>query len=53
MLDRLTTTPPAGAGPLKVTVPVEEIPPTTDVGFLLIELREVGFTVSVLVRVDP
>lgn len=29
---RLTTIPPAGAVPFKVTVPVEEVPPTTDAG---------------------
>jgi len=27
-----TTTPPVGAGPLNVTVPLEEDPPATDVG---------------------
>lgn len=30
--DRLTTTPAAGAAAPKVTVPVEGVPPTTDVG---------------------
>ena len=29
---RLTTVPPVGAGPLRVTVAVEGLPPTTDVG---------------------
>ena len=32
-LDRETVTPPAGAAPLKVTVPVEDVPPVTLVGF--------------------
>jgi len=32
LLPRITTTPPAGAGPLKVTVPVELFPPTTELG---------------------
>jgi hypothetical protein len=30
--DRETAVPPAGAGPLRVTVPVAEPPPATDVG---------------------
>jgi hypothetical protein len=29
---RVTTEPPVGAGPLRVTVPVDDVPPTTDVG---------------------
>ncbi len=32
-----TTAPPAGAAALRVTVPVEELPPTTLVGFKLTE----------------
>ena len=32
LLDRFTTAPPLGAGPLKVTVPVEGDPPLTVVG---------------------
>ena len=31
--DRATTAPPAGAGPLSVTVPGEELPPVTVMGF--------------------
>jgi len=30
--DRLTTMPPLGAAALKVTVPVDDVPPITDVG---------------------
>jgi hypothetical protein len=33
LLDSLTTTPPDGAEPLNVTVPVEEAPPVTVAGF--------------------
>ena len=33
MLESVTVAPPAGAAPLKVTVPVEEFPPVTLVGF--------------------
>jgi len=31
-LERVTTAPPVGAAPLRVTVPVDELPPTTVVG---------------------
>lgn len=33
LLDKLTNAPPAGAGEFSVTVPVEEMRPTTLVGF--------------------
>lgn len=32
LLDRETTTPPAGAGPVRLTVPVDPVPPATDAG---------------------
>ena len=54
-LDKDTTAPPPGAGPLSVTVPVEELPPTTLVGFTPRELNPTGggVTVSGAVRVTP
>ena len=45
--------PPAGALPLKVRVPVELFPPTTEVGLLVIDERVAALTVSVVVRVSP
>jgi hypothetical protein len=39
LLDRLTTAPAVGAAPLSVTVPVDPDPPTTLVGFSVIELK--------------
>jgi hypothetical protein len=40
LLESATCAPPAGAGPLSVTVPVEEFPPATLVGFSVREERE-------------
>jgi hypothetical protein len=56
LLARVTAAPPAGAGAVKVTVPVEGLPPPTLAG-----LRETaesfapddGFTVTVALRVVP
>src|SRR5437588_33051 len=46
-LERVTCAPPAGAGPLSVTVPVEDCtPPTTLVGFSVSEATVGGMTVS-------
>lgn len=51
LLDNATTAPPFGAAALRVTVPVEEVPPSTDVGFSVREVRVVcgGVTVNVAV----
>jgi len=39
LLDRLTAAPPLGAGALSVTVPIEELPPVTVVGFRISDER--------------
>jgi hypothetical protein len=54
LLERVTGTPPVGAGPLRVTVAMEGLPPVRLVGFREIEDRvTVGDTVNVAVRVVP
>ena len=55
LLERVTTAPPLGAGPLSVTVPVEEFPPVTLVGLRLSDesVGGAGVTVSEAVRVAP
>jgi hypothetical protein len=58
LLESATCAPPVGAGPLNVTVPVEEFPPTTLVGFSESEERVGGgggaaVTVSEAVLVTP
>ena len=59
LLESVTCAPPVGAGPLSVTVPVEDCaPPTTLVGFSVSEEREgagggAGVTVSVADLVRP
>jgi len=56
LLESMTCAPPAGAGPLSVTVPVENCtPPTTLVGFSVSEATVMGggVTVSEAVRVVP
>src|SRR6266850_6812332 len=42
LLESVTCAPPVGAGPLSVTVPVEEFPPVTLVGFSVSEERVGG-----------
>ena len=51
LLDKLTTAPLAGAGPFSVTVPVDEVPPITKLGFRVTELSEAAVTDNVAVRV--
>lgn len=49
--DRVTVSPPAGAGPLSVTVPVEAVPPTTEVGFTATVVSVGASTVKVALAV--
>jgi hypothetical protein len=53
--ERVTTTPPAGAGPFRVTVPVESEPPKTLVGETATEVRTpvAGITFSVVASWTP
>ena len=56
LLERETTAPPMGAGPLSVTVPVEGDPPVTLAGFSVSEEsvgRGCGSTVREAVLVAP
>ena len=53
LLDRLMTAPPEGAGPFSVTVPVDEVPPVTEVGLTPTEPTRGALTVSVAVMVLP
>jgi hypothetical protein len=53
LLDNATVAPPVGAGVFSVTVPVEDEPPTTEVGFNATDAKVVvpGLTLSVALRV--
>jgi hypothetical protein len=51
LLPSVTNAPPAGAGPFSVTVPVDELPPKTDVGLKDTELSVAAVTVRVAVLV--
>ena len=53
LLVRATTAPPAGAAELKVTVPVEEVPPVTLLGFKASEARVRAVTARVAVWLVP
>ena len=53
LLVRVTTAPPDGAGPVKVTVPVDEVPPITELGLRLTEVSAAAVTVKVAVFVTP
>jgi hypothetical protein len=47
LLPSVTSAPATGAGPLSVTVPVDELPPRTDVGLSVKELSAAAVTVKV------
>ena len=51
--DRVTTTPPEGAGPFSVTVPVDETPPATEEGFIATELITSGMMLTFAGTVLP
>ena len=53
LLDSATTVPPAGAGPLRVTVPVEEVPASTAEGESVNEDSTGGLMVTAAVFVMP
>ena len=53
LLDRVTTAPPVGAGWVSVTVPVDEVPPTTEVGLRATVLRTPDNTVKLALWVAP
>ncbi|HZD32495.1 MAG TPA: hypothetical protein VE779_12640 [Candidatus Angelobacter sp.] len=53
LLDSMTTAPLAGAGPLSVTLPADEVPPITEVGLRLVVVRVAAVTVKAAAFVAP
>jgi hypothetical protein len=53
VLERVTTAPPDGAGPVRVTVPTDEDPAGTEVGFRLRDESVGRVTVRLAFWVDP
>lgn len=49
--DNVTSAPPGGAFPVRVTVPVELAPPGTLVGLIATDVRLAGLTFSVAVLI--
>lgn len=53
LLDNVTMAPVLGAGPVSRTVPVDELPPTTEVGLKVTDVNVAGVTVRVAVLATP
>ena len=53
LLPSATEAPPGGAAPLSATVPVELLPPTTELGDLLTEDNDAAVTVRVALALTP
>jgi hypothetical protein len=53
LLESVTTKPPGGAAPVRVTVPVDDAGPTTEAGFRVRVDSAAGVTVSVAVLATP
>ena len=53
LLESFTVIPPVGAAPLRVTVPVELVPPVTEVGVRLTPVKAGAVSVSVAETVTP
>jgi len=53
LVERVTEAPPAGAAPFSVTVPVELLPPITEVGFSVTLDSAGGLMVRVAFAVEP
>lgn len=53
LLESETAVPVEGAGALNVTVPVAEVPPTTELGFKATDIRFAGLTVRSAVVPTP
>src|SRR2546429_427335 len=53
LLASVTTVPPAGAGPARFTVPMDVLPPKTDVGESVKDETAGGLIVSAFVFVTP
>jgi len=51
LLESVTTAPPTGAALLNVTVPVDEFPPSTDVGLRVTNFTTAACTVKLTFRV--
>ncbi len=53
LLESATTAPPVGATLLSVTLPLDDVPPTTLLGLRVTEASDGGFTVRAPVLLKP